>query len=77
MQATGYVDAAVRAVKKAEDFEAQKDLKGAIKQHQQASELYKKATMTLKLRKSKTEAEGNVYPKSEVDNDAKTIASFN
>ena len=33
MQATGYVDAAVRVAKAAEDLESQKDLNGAILEH--------------------------------------------
>ena len=38
--------------------------------------MYSKAAIALKEKKSKAEKEGNDYPKSEANNDAKTLISF-
>ena len=59
IHATGYVDAAFRAAKAAEDLEAQKDFNGAIKEHTKAAELYSEAARALKKRKTELESSGN------------------
>ena len=66
----------MRAAKVAEDLESTKDLKGAIKLHAQIAELYSKAAIELKGKKSKAEKAGLEYPKTEADNDEKTLESF-
>ena len=66
----------MRAAKVAEDLESTKDLNGAIKLHTQIAELYSKAAIELKGKKSKAEKEGLDYLKTEADNDAKTLVSF-